>query len=504
MNRRYFLKALTSSAVVVGAAAMTVPQAVHASLLQQSVSRHYGVPAEDPEFVPLRTRYVSTTGSSSNNGASLETAWTLAYAVTQAIKGDLILIADGEYSDTTNYGSNNWMLAFNTSNSGTAEDPIVFRSINHLGAKIVGAVKSGSNRCPAVGILDRKNIWWERCDLVGTAKIRGTDGNPPSYTAEGCRFRYCRISGDFEGTDGSLNWGGSFQFAKACIFEHCVVTGMVVPSGAGENNGYTGDNSACIDIFKSIECIVRNCDLDATNVNACVALKAGQCHDNLIYNNFFRNVRSGFGGTAGTCVYMKANTAETDFCDRNKIYNNVGIDAYEFVFFNHNCRETQVYNNTAYNCDRFMRQWKTSNTSTQYWNNLHIDNSPQYRYFIEAFGGGGISESSDVSPYIDYSDFNCWVGQTSTFARWADGSISLSLSTWRSVQTGVDGHDMNSLSPSNATGLLVDPDNEDFRPAGSLIGAGRFGDNIGCDGINIGVQMAHAANADWFREVMAA
>src|SRR5688572_9102507 len=66
------------------------------------------------------TYYVSNSGSDTNNGRTLTTAFkTLQRAVTAVAVGDTVLVADGTYK------------GFDLRKGGTATDPIVFKALSN-------------------------------------------------------------------------------------------------------------------------------------------------------------------------------------------------------------------------------------------------------------------------------------------------------------------------------------------------------------------------------------
>lgn len=442
------------------------------------------------EPTPLRTRYVrqaANGGSASNDGLTRTTAWTMEHATQGGVlqPGDLIIMVDDgtPYIDAADYGSDIWQRAWDIDTDGTAEHPIIFRSENPRQTVIANRVVSGQ-KAPAICIR-RNHIWFENFTIEGTAKFRGIDDQnegqpdyiPPVYVT-GSRFRYCNLLyGGREGTDGSLNWGFNPQWADSCYVEHCYVSGMGPDPDASQNPNNTGDNTACCDIFESINCHIRYNDFDATGVNSAVGLKAGGCIGNRIYGNIFRNGRSGFGGTAGTGVYMKANTAfdtQPDPCSDNHIYENLAIDFYDFIFFNHGCSDNTVYNNTAYNCDRFTRQFQTNSTNNQYWNNI-IDRSSGTTRFYYHEGIGGVETWGN---YVSYSNYNVLASLSGSSLAYSDqGWSPVSLTDWRDNTIGatVSGRDVNSVTTEPSLDTAGD---YDYTNA-ALNGAGRYGDNPG-------------------------
>ena len=77
----------------------------------------------------MATYYVAKTGSNSNNGTSLATAWlTIQKAFTAVVAGDIVNVDDGTYTEAN----------MNCSVNGTSANKITFQSINLYGAKLVG------------------------------------------------------------------------------------------------------------------------------------------------------------------------------------------------------------------------------------------------------------------------------------------------------------------------------------------------------------------------------
>ncbi len=94
-----------------------------------------------PATAQAATYYVSTTGSDSNSGTSLTSAFkTLQRAANRVVGGDTVLVANGTYRTTSS-------ALLSTSRGGTSTAPITFKSLQKWGAKL-----DGNNQASPTGI----------------------------------------------------------------------------------------------------------------------------------------------------------------------------------------------------------------------------------------------------------------------------------------------------------------------------------------------------------------
>jgi len=129
-------------------------------------------------LVQAMTYYVAPTGSDSNKGTSLDVPFlTIQKCISSmGVAGDVCLVGDGTYSvpsTTSAVGVIGGSGPGSSAASGTAANPSILRSINHLGAHIL--LHGGSNG--TVGFYVSRSYWIiEGFDISGGTSQTGNSG----------------------------------------------------------------------------------------------------------------------------------------------------------------------------------------------------------------------------------------------------------------------------------------------------------------------------------------
>jgi hypothetical protein len=333
--------------------------------------------------------------------------------------GDTILVQPGEYVDNTETSSH---AAFNPAQSGRPEAPIVIQS-----ARRHQAIVRGSNDYrPAIGIHRRDHIIVDGFRVVGAIGFR--------ENADHGVLRNCDITrGYIQGADVSLHWGAYIQTSQYCLVENNYVHDMA-PIGNRRHNG------ACIMIFRAQHTVVQNNTADGGYyMFSAFGQKAGIVHDNVWRRNIAKNAKVGFLGMGSTDW--------SEFSERNAYYENIALNTGSFISLDHNCRNFQVYNNTAHNVPIFFyggyRAADKQNTGMEVWNNIACADLFRQNH----------SSPSDWAGLAAYSDGN---NIPRAPASWQEGAQRMSLEAWRE-RTGFD---QNSLSTDP---LFINPATDDYR-----------------------------------------
>jgi hypothetical protein len=369
------------------------------------------------------TIYAAPSALGNGSGSSEANAATLRDALDDAVAGSIIGVLDGTYSDSTA----TWYVAFNPANSGTSGSPVVIVAKNRHGATL----QRYAAGLPAIQPWQRNYVIVDGFSIIGRAGLRGEATGENSTIGHHNQLVNLTIDeGDIEGDDASLNWGICLHSTNDSIVRNCKVAGMI-------NRGNTSTNTAAIMLFGvSWRNTIEYCDADATNVHSAFGQKGGNLFESVWRYNVARNARDGDDGGSG-CGYLgKGDTGGTSYCDDHEYYGNVAINCKDAFFLNHNSRRWLVYNNVAYNCDNFLRQWQLNSVDNDFFNNIMYDGTRAYD--IEALTG----DPPVFEPYIEYSDYNCFYSLTD-FAQGAYGDQYATMASWTAAQS-MDGNSTTS------------------------------------------------------------
>jgi hypothetical protein len=425
------------------------------------------------------TYYVAPTGSDSNLGTTLGSAWkTIVKASNTLVAGDEVIVRDGYwlggvlyegaydsalhdsqyiYRDTMTTSNCGYFNAdktcgsINPRNSGTATDPIVF--MNYPG---------------------------ERPHIKGDARGK--------WTAYGVHIRnkdYVTVEG-FEYSDGMRG---------ICVFGRC--TGVVIRDSWSHHNGYGHDQNnggiiVGLGVDSSFNVLVDGCRTwqngDIVDGELRVGFNTGGFYS---YNSV--------GAVVQNCVfYDEYNGVRLkDGCIEDTIRNNTIYGCRYGVFngtFNRDCAiafnviydvdydgvqsqgragepiwGTRIYNNTIYKCNSYAGIHVSSSAdrylpNTQIWNNIVVNcNGPALR--------------NDYDHDDLWSDYNCFYGTTDDRVVSWNQSLDLALRD-HVVTNSLDSHSIQQ-DP-----LFVNVDARDFhlQPTSPCLGAGMGGSDMGAYG----------------------
>ena len=142
------------------------------------------------------TYYISPTGTADwASCTSINTPCHVYTALDNAVAGDTMLFLDGTYPMTRRYDWNyrypNWPIE----RSGTAENPIVFKSLNLHGAKLHSSV---GHEGASIGSYLEDYIHWDGFELTASnADGSRSWANAQIYNGIGCAFKNLKIRGTY-------------------------------------------------------------------------------------------------------------------------------------------------------------------------------------------------------------------------------------------------------------------------------------------------------------------
>lgn len=346
-------------------------------------------------------------GNDSNSGTSTQPLRTLSAGVAAAIAGDNVIVRPGRYTDS----GATYYSGFNPARSGTSSAPITIRSEPALGAVLV-AKDTGS---VALGIFQRQYIVVDGFKAEGMLKIHESQ----NITIQNCDVIY----GSTEGSDTSLNWGMALHSSRYSTLRNNWVHNM-------RSSGNSSHNTAAIMVgFGSSDNLIENNEADAGNgvVFSAFGQKGGDLFRNTWRRNLARNAQAGFLGMGSTTGGL--------YSQDNVFYQNIIVNSLDAFRLNHNSQRFLIYQNTAYNVNRFLYSAiPAQNIGTRVWNNIVYQSDVAY-----------VREdttSSDWSAFLAEADYNNFYRVT-TMATWNwDRSSYGSLSSWSSNA----GFDRNSIT----------------------------------------------------------
>ncbi len=383
--------------------------------------------------------------SDSNPGTEVLPWITLTKAANTMVAGDTVIVKAGKYIDPNGtYALDSG--PFNPANSGTASNPIIFKSQPQQAAILAQKVKGVG---PAISINQRSYIIIDGFKVEGLIGISSSD----HVTVQNCEVIYGGIP-----IDPSLNWGMVITQSNYNTVKNNYVYNML-------NSGNNLHNSAGImvhasSIASSIYNIIENNLVDAGGgiVYSAYGQKGGNITNNIWRKNIAKNATTGFLGMGST--------DNTQYSDDNEYYNNIIYDTQNAFELDHNSRRFKIYNNTAFNCTRFLNgKNDDSNKDEQVWNNIVSNCTSGYHK------GPSSVNWTILLNYADYNNFY----NTNYVATWNWGSSSYkTIADWRTAT----GFDNNSFSVDP---LFTDTTLKNFHlQGGSLLkGKGKNGEDIG-------------------------
>lgn len=226
------------------------------------------------------TRYMSPTGSNSNNGQSTSTPWlTFTHALANTSCGDTLLLMDGVYGDGTSTGK------LTISKVCTDSTIYTVRALNQRQAKIVDNGTSSN----AVQVLDAAYIVLD--GLYATSAdnpAQTTGGGRPFYMARSNHITYRNLVGknpnrysnagifislnsqdvlfeDLEGYVFHRHCSSGFQNERMVVRRvYCNPRGGKISGGFGLSEGPVGSGASLFSMYPCRDCILENSIADGT------------------------------------------------------------------------------------------------------------------------------------------------------------------------------------------------------------------------------------------------
>ena len=254
-----------------------------------------------PPPVGLRTLYVATTGSDTNDGSIDKPFLTINKAAQVAIAGDVVIIKSGTYSPTS---------SIVVANSGTTTNPITFMAEVKDGAVIDGTASSTPNA------TDRQGLF----TILGT-----TTTNKSRIVIDGLRVINSKWAGIYSRYSDNIT-------VKNCSTNNTGASGIIAANSLNIKVLNNKVQQACVYPLKS------------ENTNECISMASVNTFE-VAYNTVSDRLTDSSNGGEGidaknTCVNGTIHHNTVTGLIRVGIY----IDAYSG-----NLSNVEVYNNKIYN-----------------------------------------------------------------------------------------------------------------------------------------------------------
>lgn len=337
--------------------------------------------------------------------------WKTPNKAAQTIKaGDTVLIKSGEY----NVGVGTWYSpALNPANSGTAQNPIIFKAYPGHRVKLVATIK-------VVGSYQRNYIIWDGFILESTSYNTAAEGGVAIQEAIGIVIQNCEIIGH------TIDINDNHQGIWIQDSNNITIKNNKIRGVKG------GNGSFAIKSYNSNDVLIEN-----NEIYDCLGgIQPKHNHENwIIRYNLIRDCTYGYDGAAATDYSYNRNI---------KIYQNIFSNISGDAIVPHvNFQNSKIYNNIFYNIAGFGIGWMLGTSSLEAFNNI----------FFKLSGIMDVCGEWYQNYTITYWNYNAYY-VTPRF----DGSRT--FSQWQS-QTG---RDLNSFV-SNP--LFVNPPSNFFLQASS-------------------------------------
>lgn len=424
--------------------------------------------------------YVSPNGTANWAACIVQnTPCSVSTAMSNAVAGDTVYFLDGIYKVTM---TGSYLVPVLTpSNSGTASNPITFKSLNQYGANIHGtgtsaplAQASASMYVSTmIGSYQKNYITWDgfkltarnynnTADIFAMARFQNTTG---------CKIINCELIGGTHSSGGAANSAGIFMENTTYLtIENNRIHGYKESSNNPNNGGIEGYDSSFITVTNN-EIYDTTCGIHFKD----------NIDDSIINNNYIHHNYVGI-----VVRNINANGA----CERNTISNNViANNSYEGIEIPHNGLEranyTTINNNTFYKNTSVAIEMGETNTGAhpKIYNNI--------------ISGSLVSLNiKGITNQIAECDHNQW---TSTFKivthKYESNSKTYtSLASWQSSgelqNNGNPGVEDLASDPSfkNTSGGFNQLDDFHLSANSPCAGTGRNGMDIGADISQVGIR----------------
>lgn len=384
-----------------------------------------------------------SSASDSNAGTSESAPWlTLDHATDVVVAGDTVIVKAGTYIDTDQTGGipETRFRSFTTANSGTAGNPITFRSEPALAATIKSKTAETDYTSSAWGLYDVDYVVVDGFTIVGGAVI--------GYGSTHCTIKNSEITIGFTHSS-NLSWGLAITQGHYSTLENNYVHDIYNPSS------YT-HNSGCIMLHgqSTYNTIKHNTsDAGINDVYNAFGQKGGGNNYNTYSYNMAMNAYNGFHEVSSTDHSI---TTTGNIYHHNVIYNTKWAFGFDYYVNNQT-----IYNNTSYLMTNFIGNLSEGPvTGIQQWNNIAANFSNSRSEWSNGTQSVFYHQNNnDISSFLTYSDYNNYYSLPAAFYLHPWATYATSLSSWQSLTT----YDDNSISSDPNFVNAGGSDPEDYR-----------------------------------------
>lgn len=419
--------------------------------------------------------YVSPNGVAAWGSCTVaETPCPVSTALTNAVAGDTVNFVNGEYRIVDPGGIDYHIPMWNPAHSGTESSPITFKSLNKLGAHLIGIAKADGSAVNMIGSYLRQYIVWDGFLLTAIDNAETSPSRPFARFGDGPNdfgggaIQNCTFIGAPHGLGGALN-------IQAIFFER--YDGLLIHSNIiyGYSEATNNQNTGAISSYKSSGVTISNNEIHSSTIG--IHLK-DDIDDSILKNNFLYDNYID--------IYI-SNTNPNGSCERDIVENNI------FTRSSYTAISVPDNSGTYYGNDLIVRNNTFYNTNKGFAIGI-VEAGHGAKIYNNVFSGLPINTLawSGIGHGFSEMDHN-ELGSSFNIRAHSDGAniIYSTLLGWQTSEQLYGGINPSDNLATGATFVSGSPTEiADFAltSESSGFGAGRGGVNMGADVFLVGVQ----------------